>query len=64
MRIEYLAFYKPGVHFLLCGGDDGCGALVGDADAHTKWHEKIDVNFALLAQVESKVKSRRVVGTW
>lgn len=42
MKIEYLAFYKPGVHLLLCGGDDGCGSLIGDAEAHTKWHEKID----------------------
>jgi hypothetical protein len=64
MKIEFLAFYKPGVHLLLCGGDDGCGALIGDAEAHAKWHQRILSTENLTDAMERKVKSRRIVGTW
>jgi hypothetical protein len=48
-RIEFIPWYRAGVALVLCGGDDGCGALIGDADLHRKWHVRSDQfeNFTL-----------------
>lgn len=41
MKIEFLSWYIPGGALTLCGGDDGCGALVANTETHLKWHEKM-----------------------
>jgi hypothetical protein len=41
MKIEFIPWYRAGVALVLCGGDDGCGALIGDADLHRKWHDPV-----------------------
>jgi hypothetical protein len=56
MNIVYLRWYSPGDEMVRCEGDDGCAALIvsGDAEKHTKWHEKIGA--ALNAKPWTKTK--------
>lgn len=42
LSIEFIAHYEEGVlRDILCGGADGCGAVVGDREQHVKWHERM-----------------------
>lgn len=51
LRIEFLSKHYLSVPTVVCGGDDGCGALVGDTDQHLKWHNRVRM-IPALAEVE------------
>lgn len=58
LRIEFMPWYSPGEPLTRCGGDDGCGLLVGDMEQHRKWHENAIGHPDALPKSGSTVKGK------